>query len=524
MKIWSRLLQINLALWGHLLWWLLVRAGMRKAQVPPARRLARVLEHLGTTFVKLGQGLSLHRELLPDEYALELQRLQDHVESFDGALACQEVERSFGRPLGELFGEFDPEPFAAGSIAQVHRATMLDGRAAVVKVRRPGIRRMVEQDVRILRWFLRSMLWVLPAARKWRPYELVDELSRNLHKEIDFREEAQNIERFVEMFGGSADIFVPAVLDGMYTEWVIVQELSSGRRIDEPELSGAGPSLAKVLVEAYLKQFFEVGVFHGDPHPGNLFVLPDGRICLHDFGLVGFLDRATRLNLVAFMLAFAQHDADWLLDAFLDLGMIGAHVDRQELRLGLEEVIRDYARKPLRDWSFGEAFLRVSRIGHGQNVRVPHHLLVLMRAVFLMESTVRKLDPDFNLLEGLFARAGAVLQKAEQAAPAPQLDRLRFEALLLAGQAPRSLGRLVHEIRTAAQGWDFQRDRQAPAPVDQAARRIAGALVAGGLFAGSAWLLVQDAGPRLFDLPLLPTVGLIAGVLLARSCLRREPP
>lgn len=522
MHIWSRLLKINFALWGHLAWLLLVRLGLLKPQVPPPQRLARVLESLGTTFVKLGQGMSLHRELLSDAYAAQLERLQDHVEPFDPVLSRQEVERSFGAPLEQVFADFEPEPFAAGSMAQVHRARMPDGRPVIVKVRRPGIRRMVEEDVRVLRWFLRSVLWLLPRVRRLRPFELVDELSRNLHKEIDFREEAQNIERFGEIFRDSPTIYVPAVVDGMYTDWVIVQEMSMGRRIDGVEFRADGPRLATCLVEAYLKQFFEVGVFHGDPHPGNLFVLADGRICLHDFGLIGFLDRGTRLNLVAFMLAFAQQDADWLLDAFLDLGMMAGDIDRGELRLGLAEVIQDYARRPLRDWSFGEAFLRVSRLGQGRNIRVPHHLLVLMRAVFLMESTVRKLDPEFNLLEGLFARAGAVLQQAEQGSAAPELDRLQFESLLFARQAPRSLGRLVHEARAALQTWEFRRSRPPSPDLGVLARRLGSAMVAVGLFAASTWLLIAHVGPEVLGVPVLPTIGFGLGAWMTRICLGRE--
>jgi ubiquinone biosynthesis protein len=523
--IWPRLARINLALWGHLFWWLAVRMGLRRPEEPPPRRLARVLEQLGTTFVKLGQGLSLHRDLLPDDYVAELQRLQDHVQPFDAVLARREVERSFGKPIVELFGSFEAEPFAAGSIAQVHRATMPSGRTVIVKIRRPGIRRMVEEDVRILRWFIRSLLWVLPRARRLRPYELVDELWRNLRREIDFRQEAMNIQRFAEMFRTSPDVCVPGVVDGLYSEWVVVQEMSPGRRIDLPEFAPMGRRLAAALVEAYLHQFFREGLFHGDPHPGNLFVTPDGRLCLHDFGLVGALDRDTRLNLVAFMLAFAQQDADWLLDAFLDLGMLAGQVDRAELRAGLQEVIADYARKPLRDWSFGEAFMRVSRLGHGQNIRLPHHLLVLMRAVFLMESTVRKLDPEFNLLEGLFHRAGAVLQEAEAPAAVPTVDRLKFESLLLARQGPRSVGRLAHELRQAVQDWQW---RQQAAPgardaADSGGRRIAGALVALALYASASWLLVHDAGPRIAGMPLLPVLGFAAAAWLTWLCMR-EPP
>jgi ubiquinone biosynthesis protein len=520
MHIGSRLVRINLALWGHVLWWAAVRSGVRRPDVPPARRLALVLEGLGTTFVKLGQGLSLHRELLSDEYVAQLQRLQDHVEPFDAAVARAEVERSFG-PLEQVFASFEPEPFAAGSIAQVHRATMPDGREVVVKVRRPGIRRQVEQDIRILRWFVRTLLWVLPGARRVRPFELIDELARNLQKEIDFRQEAMNNQRFCEIFRDAPDITVPAVVDDLYTDWVMVQEMSHGLRIDNPAFAPQGPRLAHVLVEAYLRQFFREGVFHGDPHPGNLFVLADGRICLHDFGLVGFLDRGTRLNLVAFMMAFAQQDADWLLDAFLDLGMLAGRIDRRELRLGLEEIVQDYARKPLRDWSFGEAFLRVMRIGRGQHIRVPHHLLVLMRAVFLMEHTVRRLDPGFNLAEGLFARAGAVLKESEAATPGPPVDRLAFESMLMARQAPRSLGRLLHEARELAQSWEFRRERIRD-PSGDGARRLAAALCALGLYVASAWLFVQSAGPSLLGLPVLPALGAAVALRLTWTCVRKE--
>jgi ubiquinone biosynthesis protein len=524
MHTWSRLLQINLALWGHLAWWLLVRVRLLRPAVPPALRFAQVLEGLGTTFIKLGQGLSLHRELLPDDYAHELERLQDHVKPFDGRVARLEVERSFGRSVDALFGEFETEPFAAGSIAQVHRATMPDGRPVIVKVRRPGIAQRVDEDLRILRWFIRSVLVVMPSVRALRPFELVDELARNLHKEIDFRQEAMNIERFVEVFRDWPQIYVPGVVDHLYSPWVVVQEVSPGERIDRPEFRQDGPRLAKLLVEAYLHMFFRVGVYHGDPHPGNLFVAPDGRICLHDFGLVGHLDPATRLNLVAFMLAFAQQDADWLLDAFLDLDMMSQQIDKEELRLGLAEIIQEFARKPLRDWSFGEAMIRVNQLDRGTNVRLPHHLLVLMRAIFLMESTVRRLDPEFNLLEGLFARAGSLLIEQGPAHPArtgvPPVDRMKFELMLLARSAPRGAGRLAHEMRIFLQRSQMPALHAANgAANDAASRRIAAAVVAAGLYAAGSWLLVQPEGSG--ALPVMAGVLLLVATCLTWVSVRR---
>ncbi|MFZ5510031.1 MAG: ABC1 kinase family protein [Pseudomonadota bacterium] len=520
MHVAIRLVQINRALWGLLLWWGLVRIGLIRPRTAPAQRFAATLERLGTTFVKLGQGLSLHRELLPDDYVAALQKLHDRVEPFPFEQARAEVEASFGRPLGELFARFEPQAMAAGSIAQVHRAALPDGRAVIVKVRRPGIRRQVDEDIRILRWFVKSVLWLLPALRAVQPLEIVDELARNLHREIDFRQEAHNIARFTEMFQGSPTVYVPGVVGELYTEWVIVQELSPGRRIDDAAFLPQGPRLAANLVEAYLRQFFVEGVFHGDPHPGNLFVLEDGRICLHDFGLVGFLDRRTRMGLVAFMLAFVQQDGDWLVDAYLDLGMLGGRLDREEFRAGMEEVVQDYARKPLKDWSFGEAFLRIARMGHGRNVRLPHHLLVLLRAVFLMESTVRRLDPRFNLMEGLFAKAGELLETAGGAGdPAA---RFKYEAFVSLRQLPSDLSQALHRVRSrgielsvAHHGLDPLQEE-----IGRSSRRVALALVTLGLYIAASLLMQHSLGPRWGEVPVLAGLGYVLALWLSWRLVR----
>ena len=520
MHVAIRLVQINRALWGLLLWWGLVRIGLLRPGTPPAQRFAATLEKLGTTFVKLGQGLSLHRELLPDDYVAALQKLHDRVAAFPFEQARAEVEASFGRPLTELFPHFEPQPLAAGSIAQVHRAALADGRAVIVKVRRPGIRRQVNEDVRILRWFLKSVLWLTPALRAVRPIEIVDGLARNLHKELDFRQEAHNIARFVEMFQGSPTVHVPGVVGGLYTEWVIVQELSPGRRIDDAAFLQQGERLAANLVEAYLCQFFVEGVFHGDPHPGNLFVLEDGRICFHDFGLVGFLDRRTRMGLIAFMMAFVQQDGDWLVDAYLDLGMLGGRLDREAFRAGMEEVVQDYARQPLRDWSFGEAFLRIARMGHGRNVRLPHHLLVLLRAVFLMESTVRHLDPRFNLMEGLFAKAGPLLETASGASdPAA---RFKYEAFVSLRQLPSDLSRALHGVRS--RGMEVSVAHHGLEPLQQeigrSSRRVALALVTLGLYIAASLLMQHSLGPRWGEVPVLAGLGYVLALWLSWRLVR----
>lgn len=190
MHVLARLYRINIVLWGYLVWWSCARARLIRPTIAPAQRFTATLERLGTTYVKLGQGLSLHSELLSDDTLSALQKLQGRVAPFPGAVAKTEIEKSLGHPLPEVFSKFESEPFAVGSIAQVHRAALRDGRKVIIKVRRPGIRRHIDEDVRILRWFVKSVMVVIPRFRRFCPLELIDELLRNLYKEIAFRQEA----------------------------------------------------------------------------------------------------------------------------------------------------------------------------------------------------------------------------------------------------------------------------------------------------------------------------------------------
>lgn len=501
-----RLFQIGFAVCAYLLWRLLVNLHLWRSAITPAQRLCRTFERLGTTFVKLGQGLSLHRDLLPDEYIRALQGLQDHVASFPDEVARREVERALGKSLAELFAEFEAHPLAAASIAQVHRARLHDGRRVVVKIRRPRIKSQIDRDMRLLRG---ALLALLPWLRRFEPLALVDEIWTNLRKETDFRREAQNTLRFAEAFRESATVYVPAVIDGLYAESVLVQEMSGGRRVDDPAVRAHGAQLAQGLVEAYLQQIFVMGVFHGDPHPDNLFIMDSGHICFHDFGIVGMLDSSTRRNLAGFLFAFVHQDSEWMLDAALDLGLLAGALDRAKFRQGMQEVIQDYASLPLKDWSLAEAFVRVARLGHGRNIRIPHNLLVLMRMLYLMENAVRDLDPDFNLLQSLLGKAEEVLSAAAGAGAGTGLNRLRFEAAAGVRELPAELGAWVHRIR--AKGIEMQIQHHGMEELEQTiargSNRMALALVTLGLYIAASLLMQHSIWPRLGEMPLLAAVG-----------------
>lgn len=487
------------------------RSAPRSSRLP--RRLRNSLERLGPTFVKLGQALSLRRDLLSEDYILALRGLQDHVAPFPGDQAVREIEAALGKDIGKLFKKFEREPFAAASIAQVHRARLRNGKRVIVKVRRPGVRARVDGDMRALILAMRLLLVLAPGLKRHRPIRIIEEMWANLRKETDFRLEAGNIKKFVEAFKDWKTVNVPDVIDDLYAEAVVVQEMSSGCDIGDAAIRDDGPRIAQVFIDAYLHQFFVVGLFHGDPHPGNLFVMKDGRLCFHDFGLVGFLDRATRRSLAMFVQAFVRQDAGWVLDTATDLGLLGGELDRSEFVRGIEEILADYAARPLKEWSLAEAFVRVARLGEGRNLSIPHNLLVLMRAMFLIENALRTLDPRLNVLDALIARGeqtlNAVLGEGPTSAAAA---RLKTEAAVTVQDLPAVAAAWLHKtlreggrptLALRHEGLDNLESH-----LDRSGNRVALALVTLGLYIAASLLMQHSLGPRFFgEMPLLAALG-----------------
>lgn len=486
------------------------RAASERSELPG--RLRMTLEGLGPTFVKLGQALSLRRDLLPDDYVVALRDLQDQVGPFPGEDAVREIEQAFRRKISKLFSEFDIVPMAAASIAQVHRARLLDGRQVVVKVRRPGIRVQIDRDMRALTVAVRGVLAIASDLQRFQPLRIVNEIWTNLRKESDFLQEAHSIRRFADAFRGWDTLNIPGVVEELYTESVLVQELSSGRSINDPAIGAEGPRLAQVFVDAYLHQFFVIGVFHGDPHPGNLFVMDDGRLCFHDFGLVGFLDRRTRRGLAMFLQAFVHQDAAWVLDAAIDLGVLGGDMNRGEFIRGIEEILADYAALPLKEWSLAQAFLRVARLGRGTNITIPHNLLVLMRALFLIENALRTLDPDFNILDSLLARGKEAMTAMIREAPNPAAAaRLKHEATVTLQDLPALLGAWLHNATREGGQLTFTLRHEGlerlELHLDRSGNRVALALVTLGLYIAASLLMQHSLGPRLLGVPVLAALG-----------------
>jgi ubiquinone biosynthesis protein len=465
----------------------------------PAQRFAELLQDLGATFVKLGQHLSLRTDLFPPEYIAELEKLQDNVKPFPVEESIAAIAEALGKSPELLFIRFDPEPLAAASVAQVHSARTFNGREVVVKVLRPGVKVQVDRDMRILVLIVRMLSHFSSILTQYRAEAVVREVWVNLRRELDLRDEARHARRFADAFRGSETIFIPDVLEDMCTETVMVQERIFGERIGMLPSKGKRADLAQILIDAYVHQFFVLGFFHGDPHPGNILVTEDSRLALHDFGIVGSLDRLTRHSLAAFMLAFTEQDTDWVLDSWLELGMLSKTSDRDKLRPAVTAIMSEYSRRPLNEWSVGEALHRLLTATRGYNFAVPLHLLVLARTVMLLESVVRLLDPKFSLLDSLSTRSREVMEKA-LATDEQKTKRLQFEAAIAAHEWQRLLASTLRRLREEGirVSVDHEGLPELSAQIVRGSSMISLALVTLGLYLAASLLMQHAMGPQIF--------------------------
>ncbi|MBI5197783.1 MAG: AarF/ABC1/UbiB kinase family protein, partial [Nitrospirae bacterium] len=394
--------------------------GKRLFRFPPreepphttAERFRFALEELGPTFVKFGQILSLRRDIFPEEFILELQKLQDNVPPFSTSGVRASILSELKKTVEELYASFEEAPLAAASIGQVHRAVLRDGSEVVVKVQRPNIEKTIETDLSILTNLAKLIVKYLPESRLYDPVGLVDEFRKVIHRELDFRTEGRNGEKFRNYFKDSKTLFVPKVIWPLSAKRVLTLEYSTGRKVSEVgEDSDFRRRLAKNFNDAYLQQIFEFGFFHADPHPGNIFILSDGRICFHDFGIMGHLDEETMESLANLFLAFLEKDIGGMADCYLNVGIVSGDLDQKGFQRDLKEFIEAYYDLPLREFSFAEVMNSLIDIGRRYRIAVPTDLLLLGKTFMIVESIVRTLDPDFNLIDNIRPYAQVLLRK-----------------------------------------------------------------------------------------------------------------
>jgi ubiquinone biosynthesis protein len=434
---------------------------------PRAVRLRLALEALGPIFVKFGQVLSTRRDLLPADIADELAKLQDQVPPFPSAQAVAVLERAFGKPVSEVFATFAPQPQASASVAQVHFATLPDGREVAVKILRPGIERVIAHDVALLEAGagLIEMLWA--DGRRLKPREVVAEFAKHLEDELDLMREAANCAQLRRNFLHSPLLAVPEVYWDWCSTTVMVMERMHGTPIGQIEaLKAAGidlKALSRAGVEIFFTQVFRDGFFHADMHPGNILVTKAGQYVALDFGIMGTLTETDQNYLAQNFLGFFRRDYKMVAQAHIDAGWVPADTRLDEFEAGIRAVCEPVFDRPLKDISFGKTLLRLFQTGRRFNVEIQPQLVMLQKTLLNIEGLGRQLDPELDLwstakpfLErwmaervGLKGLVNNIRQEAPQwAALLPQLPRLLHKAL--ADEPLRAMRAEVAQLREEA--------------------------------------------------------------------------
>ncbi|MFN0039550.1 MAG: ubiquinone biosynthesis regulatory protein kinase UbiB [Burkholderiales bacterium] len=379
---------------GFLLFW-------RRLDRPRGERLRLALEALGPIFVKFGQVLSTRRDLIPLDIADELAKLQDQVPPFPAEQVLRALMRTYGKSAEQVFRQFDPVAIASASVAQVHLATLPDGREVAVKILRPGIKQVIDEDVALLKVAagLLERLW--RDGRRLRPREVVAEFERHLDDELDLLREAANASQLRRNFAGSPLLRVPEIFWDFCATEVMVMERMIGTPVSQVEsLRAQGvdiPRLARAGVEIFFTQVFRDGFFHADMHPGNIFVDAEGRYIALDFGIMGTLNDTDKNYLARNFLAFFQRDYRRVAQIHIESGWVPRATRVEAFESAIRAVCEPIFDKPLREISFGKVLLRLFQTSRRFNIEIQPQLVLLQKTLLNIEGLGRELDPELDL-------------------------------------------------------------------------------------------------------------------------------
>jgi ubiquinone biosynthesis protein len=486
-----------------------------------SERVRMALEELGPTFIKLGQVLSTRPDLVAPEFVEELSKLQDHVPPFGYDEVRRIVEGELTGSLEDMFQSFEETPLAAASIGQVHRARLKDGEDVIVKVQRPGIRKVIEVDLEIMLHLASLMERHLEEFQPIRPVRIVEEFARTLEKEVDYTIEASHIERFSRQFMDDETVYVPKVFRETTTERVLTMEYIDGVKasdIDRIEKEGLDRKIITARgADLILKQIFDHGFFHADPHPGNIFVLPGNVICYLDFGMMGSIDRQTREDFADLVHSVVKKDEAGAMKALLVLTRYDEEPDGRLLAKELADFMGQHLYKPLKDLQMEKLLQQLVELISRYRLQMPPDLFLMLKALATVEGVGLSLDPDFHMIN----QAAPFIRRVrmEQFGPkrmANDIVKSGAELVRLVQEIPGELRGLLRQMKRGKVKMEFEHRGLEPmlATHDQISNRIAFSIVIAALIVGSALIVLSKTPPFLLGIPVIGILGfVVAGVM-----------
>jgi len=477
-------------------------------------RLRMAFAELGPSFIKLAQLLSSRPDLITAPFANEFKKLQDKVPPFPSDEARKIIVEEIQLPIDKIFAKFQAEPGAAASIAQVHYGTLLDGRDVIIKVQMPDIREQIETDINILTTIAQLMDKHIPESRFFNPIGIVEEFSRTIRKELDFSEEAKNCLRFRKNFENSPHIYIPKIYSEFSTEKILTMERIDGVRIDDiPAIERMGldrRELAKNGVDAYFKMVLEDGFFHADPHPGNIFAMSEGLIGFMDFGIVGRVTDEMKETMANTFLALINKDFDRLIDQYIELGLVPEEVDliafRKDFKSDLVYFLEPLYGLALKEINFAEYMDIVTHLAMKHNMKIPSDLLLVNKAMLILESIGRELDPDFDFIAAAEPYASKLVR--EKLSPSRIYEKTKKSIEEIGDFVvifPRQMKQIIRKVlkddihmKLTHIGLEkFIRD------MDKASNRISFSLIVSSILLSSAIMHATGVGPKIYGFSIL---------------------
>ncbi len=492
-----------------------------QAEKTTPERLRLAFEELGPTFVKFGQLLSTRSDLLPEAFIEEFTRLQDHVQPLSFEVVKKVVESELDQKIESAFAEFSPTPLAAASIGQVHEARLASGERVVVKVQRPEIEKVIDTDVSLLAFLAGLLEKYVPETRVIGPTIVVDEFFKTLAFELDFVVEANNIKKMAENTAEIPDVVLPKVYKSLSTHKVLTLEKFEGIRVtDLKALDQAGIDRKKI-VELGAKTFFKWvmldGLFHGDLHGGNLFVLPGNRLGVIDFGIVGRLSQKSRDQLANMVMALLTEDYENLCYEYAELGAAEASIDFEGFQREVRNSLSPYLGMSLAEMNVGRILIEATQIATRFNIKVPGDWMIVFKAILTIEGMGRILDPEFDLL-----LIGQELVK-DLAKDQYSMQRISKDAVWLLRDLSSLMKILPRQIRLMFRKFNsnnFAFEIKVPelqpirAQLDANGRRMTLGILAAGFFIAASIAQMGPGGRLIFGYPLLVMIDYVMGWVL----------
>jgi ubiquinone biosynthesis protein len=491
------------------------------SQLPQPERLRRALEELGPAFIKLGQMLASRSDVLPEEFVLELTKLQDQVPAIPFAEVRAIMEEELHEPLSKYYRSIDELPLGSASIAQVHKAEWHDGSIVVVKVQRPEVKETVKVDLEILEQLASLAEKHLPGWRAHHPVSLVKEMAKTLQRETDFNSEAAHVERFTRQFVGEKTIYIPKVYHEATTERVLTMEFIDGAKASMLVPESLAPSERKQLAERIgdllLKQIFVHGFFHADPHPANIHILPGNIVCFLDFGMMGFMDVRTRENLADLVWGISRQDEASVANALVRLSTADAEPSRPELETDVAEFMHRHFYRPVKELEFGHLIMQLFQLTGRHDLNIPADVFVMLKALGLMETLVRRLNPEHDII----AQATPYLRKARLGRLQPNrlvgaLTNFGLDLADMARELPAEVRRIVSQVKKGEARMVFRHEGLDPVmeSAERISNRLSFSVVLAALIIGSSLIIHSNIPPKWHDIPVIGLIGYVLAALM----------